>query len=282
MTFAQDLVAALGEFVGTTLFLLLALGGAKTATYSRSAAQTEGLETTLGNQTILFIACSFGLSLLITAWMFYRITGGLFNPAITFALWLVGAVPAFRAILLVLAQLLGGIAGAALVAALTPFGGADSTRTTLEPGINIGQGLMIEAFLTAILVFSVLMLAAEKHRSTYLAPIGIGLTIFACHLFGVLWTGCGINPARAFGPSVVSASFPSYHWIYHVGPLIGALIAVSFYTALKAFDYTTIVFGQDADHAESTTQNPLSRITNERELERFDERRRWAAVAQRN
>lgn len=165
MTLAQDVVAALGEFVGTTLFLLLALGGAKTATYTRSAAQTEGLETTLGNQTILFIACSFGLSLLITAWMFYRITGGLFNPAITFALYLVGAVPAFRALLLVLAQLLGGIAGAALVAALTPFGGADSTRTLLEPGINIGQGLMIEAFLTAILVFSVLMLAAEKHRS---------------------------------------------------------------------------------------------------------------------
>ena len=64
-----------------------------------------------------------------------------------------------------------------------------------------------QAFLTAILVLTVILLAAEKHKSTYLAPVGIGLTLLACHMFGVVYTGCGINPARSFGPSVVSASF---------------------------------------------------------------------------
>lgn len=66
-----------------------------------------------------------------------------------------------------------------------------------------------KAFLTAILCLTVLLLAAEKHKSTYLAPIGIGLALFSCHLFGVVWTGCGMNPARALGPSVVASSFVS-------------------------------------------------------------------------
>lgn len=154
----------------------------------------------------------------------------------------------FRAILLFVSQILGGIAGAALVAALTPFGGVDTVTTTLSAGVNTAQGFFIEAFLTAMLVLSVLFLAAEKHKSTYLAPLGIGLTLLVCHLFGVAWTGCGVNPARSFGPAVVDVSFPGYHWIYWIGPLFGSMMAVAFYLLLKAFDYTSVVFGQDADH----------------------------------
>jgi aquaporin related protein len=229
----QDGVAAFGECIGTTLFLLLALGGAKTAQITRTAAQTNTtMPSPLDNQTIQFISLSFGISLLVTAWVFYRVTGGLFNPAITLALWLIGGVKAVRACLLVVAQLLGGIFAAGLVAALTPNGGVASVQTTLGPGVNTAQGLFIEvstlhsieidtsiltlslfsplqAFLTCILVLTVIFLATEKHKSTYLAPVGIGLTLMTCHLFGVVWTGCGINPARAFGPSVISLSFVS-------------------------------------------------------------------------
>jgi len=93
--------------------------------------------------------------------------------------------------------------------------------------------LSIQAFLTSILVLTVLLLAAEKHKSTFLAPIGIGLVLLVCHLFGVPWTGCGMNPARAFGPSVVSGTFPIYHWLYWLGPILGSLMAVSFYLLLK-------------------------------------------------
>lgn len=259
MGLKQDFVAGFGEFVGTTLFLLLALGGAKTAQVTRTTSQTEGLVTTLGNQTIMFIALSFGMSLLVTAWVFYRVTGGLFNPAITLALWLIGGLSAFRAALLVVSQLLGGIAAAGLVAALTPFGGAESVETNLGTGVNIGQGLFIEAFLTAILVLTVILLAAEKHKSTYLAPVGIGLTLMACHLFGVVYTGCGINPARSFGPSVISGQFPGYHWIYWLGPCIGTFMAVGFYVLLKLFDYTSVVFGQDADHEMTEAELALNK-----------------------
>ena len=66
------------------------------------------------------------------------------RSAITLALWLIGGVSAFRAGLLVVSQLLGGIAAAGLIAALTPFGGAESVMTTLGEGVNVGQGLFIE------------------------------------------------------------------------------------------------------------------------------------------
>ena len=69
----------------------------------------------------------------------------LFNPAITLALWFIGGVESFRAVLLVIAQLAGGILGAGLVALLTPYGGVENTITTLAPFVNVAQGLFMEA-----------------------------------------------------------------------------------------------------------------------------------------
>jgi aquaporin rerated protein, other eukaryote len=74
-------------------------------------------------------------------------------------------------------------------------------------------------FLTAQLVLTVFMLAVEKHRSTFLAPVGIGLTLFVAEIAGVHYTGGSLNPARSFGPDVVLGSFPSYHWIYCTAPV---------------------------------------------------------------
>lgn len=69
-------------------------------------------------------------------------------------------------------------------------------------------------FLTAQLVLAVFMLAVEKHKSTFLAPVGIGLALFVGQIAGVYYTGGSLNPARSFGPQVVMGSFPTYHWIY--------------------------------------------------------------------
>jgi aquaporin related protein len=75
-------------------------------------------------------------------------------------------------------------------------------------------GLFLEMFMTAELVFVIFMLAAEKHKATFLAPVGIGLALFIAELAGVYYTGGSLNPARSFGPAVVAHSFESYHWIY--------------------------------------------------------------------
>jgi hypothetical protein len=77
------------------------------------------------------------------------------------------------------------------------------------------------------------MLAAEKSKDTFIAPIGIGLSLFIIHVAGVNYTGASVNPGRSFGPCVASASFTGYHWIYWLGPAMGAFVAGGFYHFVK-------------------------------------------------
>ncbi|KAK6425951.1 Aquaporin-1, partial [Oleoguttula sp. CCFEE 5521] len=126
----------------------------------------------------------------------------------------------------------------------------------------------IEMFLTAELVFTIFMLAAEKHKGTFLAPVGIGLSLFIAELSGVYFTGGksylssistpqsnilpgSLNPARSFGPCVVLHTFPGYHWIYWLGPALGAILAVLFYRFVKAMEYETANPGQDFNDQEA-------------------------------
>lgn len=101
--------------------------------------------------------------------MFFRISGGLFNPAVSFALALIGSITWLRAVLLTIAQILGAIAASAIIDALTP--GELAVKVALGGGISTAQGLFLEMFLTAELVFTIIMLAAEKHRATFIAVI---------------------------------------------------------------------------------------------------------------
>ncbi|KAL2204670.1 aquaporin-like protein [Sarocladium strictum] len=246
--------AVIGETLGTAIFLFIAEGAAKTANLARTAAQTQ-TDAPLDATSIQLIGTAFGLSLLVCAWMFYRVTGGLFNPAITVALWLTGVLTTFRAVLLFAAQLLGGIIASALLFALTPGASSgdaaaavDVVNTTVSNQISYQQALILEMLGTSSLVFSVLMLAVEKHRATYLAPVGIGLNLFVIHLFLVAWTGCSLNPARSLGPAAVGGNFPPHHWIYWVGPIVGGILAVIFFHILKALNYNSSVLDQDSDH----------------------------------
>lgn len=95
---------------------------------------------------------------------------------------LVGALPWIRGAFLTVSQILGAITSAAVVAVLFP--GPLNVRTSLLPGTSVAQGLFIEMFLTAQLVFTIFMLAAEKHKATYIAPVGIGLSLFIAELTG--------------------------------------------------------------------------------------------------
>ena len=110
------------------------------------------------------------------------------------------------------AQLLGGIVAAALVSCMLP--GPLAVVVDLSAGTSIAQGIFIEAFGTMLLIFIILMLAAEKHEATPVAPVGIGLALFVIELGTVFYTGGSMNPARAFGPSVVARSFSGSHYVY--------------------------------------------------------------------
>lgn len=107
-----DLWGASLEFVGTFFFLTLAFGGVQAATATRSTeSETE---------FVLYASLCFGFSLLVSAWLFFRITGGLFNPNVSLALVLVGIIRPVRFVVYSMAQLLGSVAAAAVVLAVTP------------------------------------------------------------------------------------------------------------------------------------------------------------------
>lgn len=278
VTMRNNITAFLGEFVGTFLFLFFAFAGTQVAnTPAPSGTLPDGAPAPPNLVAVIFISLAFGVSLTANVWAFYRITGGLFNPCVcppsssqpippadppqvTLALALVGGLPAIRSAVVVVSQLLAGIAAAGIVSALFP--GPLTVNTTLGGGASTAQGLFIEMFLTAELVFVIIMLAAEKHKGTYLAPVGIGTAFFLAELTGtprpsppspsstnsapgVYFTGGSLNPARSLGPAVVTGSFPTYFWIYFLGPILGALLASGFYALLKYLRWKECNPGQD-------------------------------------
>ncbi|QDS73599.1 hypothetical protein FKW77_001611 [Venturia effusa] len=238
-------IAMCGEFVGTVLFLYFALSGAQVANSVNSSAGLSVAATGSNPQQLQYIALSFGFSLAVNAWVFFRISGGLFNPAVTIGMCLIGALPWVRGVLLFIVQLLGGIAASALVSCMFP--GPLNVQTSLGGNTSVVQGLFIEMMLTAQLVFTIFMLAAEKHKGTFIAPVGIGLSLFVAELTGVFFTGGSLNPARSLGPAVINHDFHHYHWIYWVGPILGAILAAGFYKFIKVLEYETANPSQDTD-----------------------------------
>ncbi|KAI9702660.1 MAG: hypothetical protein M1820_006166 [Bogoriella megaspora] len=256
-TAKNHFVASLGEFVGTTLFLFFAFAGSQVANVGakENANSTASDKIVKVNPVVLlYVSISFGFSLMVNVWIFFRISGGLFNPAVTLALLVTGTIGKIRAICLFLSQIVASIAASALNEGL--FTTRLDVNTTLSDGVSLVKGVFIEAFLTAQLVFAILMLAKEKHRSTFIAPVGIGLALFVGELVGVFYTGGSLNPARTFGPAVITNSWNREHWIYWVGPIIGVLIAVTFYKFIKILEYEMANPGQDADDWNDPTKNP--------------------------
>ncbi|WQF85837.1 Putative major intrinsic protein [Colletotrichum destructivum] len=246
-TTRNNIVAVLGEFVGTFLFLFFSFAGTQVANTPLGA---PGSNPNL--PSIIFIALAFGVSLTSNVWAFYRVTGGMFNPVVTLALMVCGGLPLIRGLLIMPTQIIAGLCAAGVASALFP--GPLAVTTSLGGGANIAQGFFIEVFLTTQLVFVILMLAVEKHRSTFLAPVGIGLSFFLAELTGVYFTGGSLNPARSFGPAAVVGDFPSYHWIYWLAPTFGSMVACGFYVVLRQLRYYECNPGQESDGHESSSE----------------------------
>ncbi|RSL97866.1 hypothetical protein CEP52_010656 [Fusarium oligoseptatum] len=235
--FKNHFVASLGEFIGTTMFLFFAFAGTEVANIqsNTSAKTTTGESTGFSVSTLLYISIIFGFSLMVNVW----------------------AISLTRAVCLFVSQILGAMLASVVVLYLFPE--AFNVRTTLGGGASLVQGVFIEAILTAELVFTIFMLAKEKHRATFIAPVGIGLALFIAEMVGVQFTGGSLNPARSFGPCVVTGTFDTEHWIYWVGPFIGSLIAVAFYWFIKTLEYEMANPGADGDDANDPTKNPEKR-----------------------
>ncbi|KAF1954630.1 aquaporin-like protein [Byssothecium circinans] len=231
------------------MFLFFAFSGTQVANIGSAdnsdSNTTTGASTGFSPAVLQYIALIFAFSLMVNVWIFFRISGGLFNPAVTLAMLLTRAMSPIRSFLLLVAQLAGSIFASYLVSVLFPT--PLNVRTTLSAETSLARGVFIEAILTAELVFTIFMLAKEKHKATFIAPVGIGLALFIAELVGVYYTGGSLNPARSFGPCVVTGVFDREHWIYWIGPGIGACAAVLFYKFIKILEYEMANPDQDAD-----------------------------------
>lgn len=239
--FKDHVVATISEFCGTYMFLLSAFVIAQAANerYTPTVAEKDS-----NPAAITMIAFGFGFSVMPMVFATYPVSGGNLNPAVTLTLFLVGAIPFTRCCFMWVAQIVAGLAAAGTASALTP--GPVLFANAKGGGANIGQALFIEVFGTVMLCMTVVMCAVPKRQFTYMAPLAIGVALFVAHLFSVYYSGAGLNPARSLGPAVALRDFPGYHWIYWVGPMLGALLSAGLYDLLVLLGWDTTNPGQDA------------------------------------
>ncbi|KAF2018258.1 aquaporin-like protein [Aaosphaeria arxii CBS 175.79] len=212
----QELTVFVGEFIGTFMFLFFAFTG------TQIAAEAPSADSTLPDAAkLLYINLCFGISLAVNVAIFADVSGGMFNPAVTTGLLIAGVVRWQRAIHAILAQLIAAICVSFVVSALLP--GPLPVATTLVDSMSISRGLFLEMFITAQLVLAVLFVPASAGK-----PFYVGLALFIAEMGSVYYTGGSVNPARSFGPSVV-VGFKGYHWIYWLGPVLGAALGASIF-----------------------------------------------------
>ncbi|PIN12239.1 Aquaporin (major intrinsic protein family) [Handroanthus impetiginosus] len=125
---------------------------------------------------------------------------------------------------------IGFIVGANILAA-GPFSAATSAATCVGAGVGAVEGVVMEIIITFALVYTVYATAADPKKGSFgtIAPIAIGFIVGANILAAGPFSGGSMNPARSFGPAVVSGNFVG-HWIYWVGPLIGGGLAGLIYS----------------------------------------------------
>jgi aquaporin Z len=202
------------EALGTALFVFIG-----TASIVVNA-MTSGGVTNLG----IAFAHGVGMSILISALM--SVSGAHFNPAVTLGLLVAGKVDARTGGRYVIAQLAGAVLGALAVKAMFPAPAVNAVSSgTPQLSLNIGlaQGIAIEAMFTFFLVSAVFGTAVSKDAPK-IGGFGIGLAIFVSAVVIGGLTGAALNPARAFGPALVSWTWHSQA-VYWIGPLAGGAVA---------------------------------------------------------
>ncbi len=198
--------AFFAELIGTFALVFIGAGAA--------AAGTGGL---------VGVALAHGLVLTIFIYLFGEISGGHFNPAVTFGVALNGSVKWVTAVFYWIAQFLGAILAAALLLFIFNGAGNGLGATVLASGVNPLQGVIVEAVLTFFLVTAVLFGAVEGYAGKR-AGFVIGLTLSFSILMGGPLTGASLNPARTLGPAIFSGTLGEF-WIYLIGPFVGAALA---------------------------------------------------------
>ncbi|MEP6709756.1 MAG: aquaporin [Verrucomicrobiota bacterium] len=202
----EKLRPCIAEFIGTFALIFVGIGAIKTAGHD-----------------VLAVALAHGLTIAAFVSATMHISGGQLNPAVTFGLICGGHMSWPDGLRYWIAQLLGAIAAAWICLGL--FGRDVIVAGTPQLAIDLtgAQGISVEAILTFFLVFVVHGTGVDE-RGRRVAGLAIGSTITLDILFGGPLTGAAMNPARVFGPAVI-ANFWKAHYVYWIGPFLGAAAA---------------------------------------------------------
>ncbi len=217
----------LAELIGTAVLVLTGVG---TAVLAPEAGP-------------IGIALAFGLTLLVLAYALGPISGCHINPAVTLGMVLAGRLSVRDAVGYVIAQVLGGVAGTALVYVvasnragyrLSSDGiGANGWGHASSGGYGATAAIVVEVVLTFVLVYTVLSVT-ETPSSATVAGIPIGIALVVAHLVAVPIDGTSVNPARSIGPALfVGGTALSQLWLFIVFPLLGGLLAAVAYRVLS-------------------------------------------------
>jgi aquaporin Z len=207
------------ETWGTFLLVLVAAGGDVVRDLSGESL------------SLAMVVVAPGLMVMAIIYFMGAVSGAHLNPAVTLAFALRGNFPWRRVPGYVLAQVIGGIGAAVFLRAM--FGKAGSLGATV-PGIGIGgvKAMVMELVLTAGLVNTVLGTASGARNIGSNGALAVGGYIALAGLWASPITGASMNPVRSLAPDLVRGDF-STSWIYAVGPILGALVAVCFEWILK-------------------------------------------------
>ncbi|KAL7850374.1 hypothetical protein SRHO_G00197230 [Serrasalmus rhombeus] len=233
------------EFVGTTLFLFTSLSSVVLwPHFGPQSWDTITADPLVTMESLhectpdpLHVSLAFGASVALTC---VCLGGVHLNPALTLALVAGLRVSPWRAALYVGAQLLGALTACSLLLGIAPAPLRSNLGINeLASGVHLYQAFSVEMAVTFQLVLSVLTVTHPKSAFLSLAPAVLGLSVTLGHLIAIGFTGCGMNPARSFGPAVLTLNFEN-HWVYWAGPCVGAVLAWLLYDLLLYPRWTSL------------------------------------------
>lgn len=212
----------LSEFLGT--FALTFFGGA-------AIMQTRNADVGAG---LLEVALAHGLVLGLMVTAFMRI-GGNFNPAVSLGLLATGRITPVQAASFIVGQFAGAVAAALSLKALFPaalWEAARGTRQMVSLDVTTAQAFALEAIATAVLMFAVMGTTGDKDRGPRVGGFFVGLAVTIGILAIGPLTGGSMNPARTFGPMLVTGAFEGIA-MYLAAPIVGAVSAALLYRWLS-------------------------------------------------
>jgi aquaporin Z len=210
----------LAEFIGTLALVLIGCGSA-----------------VIAGKFIGFygIAFAFGLTVLAMVYAIGSVSGCHINPAITVAMLVAGKIRGRDAVMYIVAQCIGAIAGAGILLAIASGNpnfslsvtglGQNGFGTHSPAGYSLAACFVAEVVLTALFLFVIFGSTHERAPKGF-AGISIGLCLVLIHLVGIPITGTSVNPARSLGPAVfVGGDALAQLWLFIVAPIVGGIIA---------------------------------------------------------